>query len=47
MGPLFLPSSWVALPVVQSFASILANPFSLTVTGSSLGILLGSMIVPP
>lgn len=32
--------------MVQTFAGLLANPFSLTVAACSAGILLGSMIVP-
>lgn len=47
VGPLFLPARFIALPIVETFAPLLANPFTLTVAGSSAGILLGSIIVPP
>ncbi|OWZ58188.1 hypothetical protein C368_01363 [Cryptococcus neoformans 125.91] len=47
VGSLFLTPTYLSLPIVSRYSALLANPFSLTVVTSSLGILLSTMIVPP
>ncbi|WRT70500.1 uncharacterized protein IL334_007498 [Kwoniella shivajii] len=47
VGSLFLTSTYLSLPFVSRFSSLLANPFSLTIAGVSAGIGLSSLIVPP
>ncbi|UOH79792.1 hypothetical protein LQV05_000803 [Cryptococcus neoformans] len=47
VGSLFLTPTYLSLPIVSRYSALLANPFSLTVATSSLGILLSTMIVPP
>ncbi|EIW69877.1 hypothetical protein TREMEDRAFT_68343 [Tremella mesenterica DSM 1558] len=46
VGPVFLPPAYLQSVVVMKFRSLLGNPFSLTVVGTSVGILLGSLVVP-
>lgn len=47
VGSLFLTPTYLSLPIVSRYSALLANPFSLTVVTSSLGILLSTMVVPP
>ncbi|KAL0253517.1 hypothetical protein I308_100889 [Cryptococcus tetragattii IND107] len=47
VGSLFLTPTYLSLPIVSRYSALLANPFSLTVVVSSLGILLTTLIVPP
>ncbi|ORY35889.1 hypothetical protein BCR39DRAFT_592170 [Naematelia encephala] len=46
VGPLFLPSRWIALPMIAALP-LLSNPFTIGVAGSSFGVMLGSILVPP
>lgn len=45
MGPLFLPHRHTSLRLAQRWSGLLSNPFSLTVAGCSVLILLGSQIL--
>ncbi|KAK8850348.1 hypothetical protein IAR55_004266 [Kwoniella newhampshirensis] len=46
-GSIFLNPSYLSLPVVSRYPALFANPFSLTVTGASIGILVSTLVVPP
>ena len=46
VGSLFMPSILVKSRLAKQF-SILRNPFTMTIAGASLAILLGSMVIVP
>ncbi|KAK1922885.1 hypothetical protein DB88DRAFT_541095 [Papiliotrema laurentii] len=45
VGPLFLPTRYISLKMVQRYASLLSNPFSISVVGFSLAVLVASFTV--
>ncbi|WWC72408.1 uncharacterized protein I206_106370 [Kwoniella pini CBS 10737] len=47
VGTLFLTSNYLSMPIVSQFAPLLANPFTLTIAGSSAGIVVSSLLVHP
>jgi hypothetical protein len=46
VGPLFLPPKFLSLPFVKQFPSVFANPFTISIAGTALGLLIGAMVVP-
>ncbi|ODN86110.1 hypothetical protein L198_07403 [Cryptococcus wingfieldii CBS 7118] len=46
VGSLFLTPTYITLPFVSKLPSLFGNPFTLTVAGASVGILVSTAIVP-
>lgn len=46
VGPLFLPHRFTSLRITRRYSSLLGNPFSMTIAGATLAVLVGSLTYP-